>query len=366
MVTVFLGSARRILRAFYICATLYLLYIICLKRFSLEEQQSPQKNKEKYTEVPIPSIYLQNIPNLTPHTFRYLLEPDYDVACGISRNGKARYRRDLVNVSPPTDEPKKEQVIGTGGRNNRPLLVLFLIHSKANHFKHRRVIRKTWGSVGKRLSKMVFLLGNPQNETLQSLLQSENKLYGDILQEDFYETYRNITLKAIMALKWASLYCPRAAIVTKADDDMFVGTMAIISNIIKGFIPRRKLLLCKPVFNGPVQREGKYAVSQSLYSVTTWPPFCFGGCWMASNDVIKKLYEISLMTPQIHLDDVYVTGILRTKIGQGLQRVANSQILFCHGRGDPNLVWAWWNVTQDTTNYFKTFKGREKIMDCFL
>lgn len=43
---------------------------------------------------------------------------------------------------------------------------------------------------------------------------------------------RNITLKALMGLKWAAQHCPRAAYVTKCDDDMFVALRRVLSNIV--------------------------------------------------------------------------------------------------------------------------------------
>lgn len=68
-------------------------------------------------------------------------------------------------------------------------------------------------------------------------------------------------------------------------------------------IPRHKLLLCSPVKNAPVERVGKYAVPKSLYANKSWPDFCFGGCWVASTDVIKKLYEKSLVTRHVSDDN---------------------------------------------------------------
>lgn len=82
------------------------------------------------------------------------------------------------------------------------------------------------------LIQIVFLLGNPGNLTTQRQVDEEHKLHGDIVQEEFDETYRNITVKNIMGLKWASKYCSHAAYVVKCDDDMFVNTKLLISTVI--------------------------------------------------------------------------------------------------------------------------------------
>ncbi len=36
------------------------------------------------------------------------------------------------------------------------------------------------------------------------------------------DTYHNLTLKTVMGLKWASIFCPQAKFVLKTDDDIYV------------------------------------------------------------------------------------------------------------------------------------------------
>ena len=38
----------------------------------------------------------------------------------------------------------------------------------------------------------------------------------------FQDTYRNLTLKTVMGLKWSAIFCPQARHVMKTDDDIFV------------------------------------------------------------------------------------------------------------------------------------------------
>lgn len=71
-------------------------------------------------------------------------------------------------------------------------------------------------------------------------------------------------------------------------------------------ISRQNVLMCKPILKSPVLRGGKYAVSRSLYPLETWPTFCFGGAWIASIDVIKKLVQASKFVPQVRLFSVMV------------------------------------------------------------
>lgn len=58
--------------------------------------------------------------------------------------------------------------------------------------------------------KLVFLLGLPASENhtdVQSKIEEEVKMYGDIIQEDFIDSYNNLTLKSIMMLKWVNNNC---------------------------------------------------------------------------------------------------------------------------------------------------------------
>ena len=53
-------------------------------------------------------------------------------------------------------------------------------------------------------------------------IQNEHLLYGDIVQGDFVDTYRNLSLKAVVGNLWVSKFCSQAEFVVKTDDDMFV------------------------------------------------------------------------------------------------------------------------------------------------
>ncbi|NXT71504.1 B3GT2 galactosyltransferase, partial [Chaetops frenatus] len=57
---------------------------------------------------------------------------------------------------------------------------------------------------------------------LRPVLQEEDELHGDLLQQDFLDTYNNLTLKTLMGLEWVSRFCPNATYVMKADHDVFL------------------------------------------------------------------------------------------------------------------------------------------------
>ncbi len=59
------------------------------------------------------------------------------------------------------------------------------------------------------------MIGTPTSEEDLKAIQEEHQLYGDIVQGSFLESYRNLTLKAVMGLKWVTTYCSNAKYVIK-------------------------------------------------------------------------------------------------------------------------------------------------------
>ena len=56
----------------------------------------------------------------------------------------------------------------------------------------------------------------------QRRLEEESSKYGDLVQGDFLDTYRNLSYKAIMGSLWVAEFCGQAEFVVKIDDDCFL------------------------------------------------------------------------------------------------------------------------------------------------
>ncbi|KAB0354260.1 hypothetical protein FD755_022798 [Muntiacus reevesi] len=63
-------------------------------------------------------------------------------------------------------------------------------------------------------------------------LEDEHLLYGDIIRQDFLDTYSNLTLKTIMAFRWATEFCPNARYIMKTDTDVFVNTGNLVKYLL--------------------------------------------------------------------------------------------------------------------------------------
>ncbi|KAJ6658299.1 hypothetical protein lerEdw1_020571 [Lerista edwardsae] len=107
-----------------------------------------------------------------------------------------------------------------------PFLIL-LVTTEPKDVAKRNAIRQTWGNESSIPGVSVFclfLMGVHPNfgSPLQNLLEKESSLYRDIIQQDFLDTYNNLTLKTLMGMEWISKFCPNAAYVMKADSDVFL------------------------------------------------------------------------------------------------------------------------------------------------
>ncbi|XP_039286196.1 beta-1,3-galactosyltransferase 5-like [Nilaparvata lugens] len=201
--------------------------------------------------------------------------------------------------------------------NATPPSLVTLVHSSPAHQHHRDAIRQVWG--GKQMN-VVFLVGEPSaaavdNVTqLQQQLEAENELHGDLVQGSFQDTYRNLTYKHVMGLKWIAYHCPRARYVVKTDDDVFVNTRNLQRFLNDRLSPLgvRRLIMCQLWEGSLVKRSyrSKWRVSPEEYAGRTYPGYCPGWAVIYSPDVVQLLYREAQRTPFFWIDDVHVTGTL--------------------------------------------------------
>ena len=208
--------------------------------------------------------------------------------------------------------------------NEESIFIIVLISTLPRHFELRRAIRETWGNdkdiLGENI-RLVFVMGFTQIDVqlLQEQVKREDDKYGDIIQANFMESFQNLTLKVVLGLKWVTENCRHAKYMYKGDDDMFVNLNHIVSylkeNRIKGPAMYRYYLGSVLYRSVRVTRENsKYYVPDKLYSGRYFPPYCSGGGYIISTDIIPEMYHKSLETAFIPIDDAY-QGILMSKIG---------------------------------------------------
>ena len=166
-----------------------------------------------------------------------------------------------------------------------PPFLLVLVMSIHDHMDVRNAIRQTWGVVAKggtwpgrtveETVKLAFLLGLHQFPERESLLVAENEKYGDIIQENFVDSYYNLSIKMVMGLKWASQYCPGVRFILKADEDTFVNLPMLVDILRQPETPK-DTIIGRIMPESKVYRVGKWSVDKKVYAGKVYPPYAAG------------------------------------------------------------------------------------------
>lgn len=247
------------------------------------------EGRKIYGRVPLANLLKElNAHNYSnPHDFNYIVNPQYSIC-----------------------------------KNKSDIYVLTYVHTSPDHYKRRMVVRETWGNVKlfpELNMKVVFLMGKPSSRIQQDSIYMEAEQYNDIVQEDYIDSYKNLTYKGIMALKWISTYCKQAKYILKTDDDIFVNIFTLIKHLqsYDRFKEDKKLILCMVWTSMKVMREvkSKWYIPKTEFHDDRYSIYCSGSAFIMSQDVIAPMYQISLVTPFFWVDDFYLTGLLPQRIG---------------------------------------------------
>lgn len=208
---------------------------------------------------------------------------------------------------------------------NSTIKVIVLISTIHKNTEKRKAIRETWmspytGNTGP--VRYMFLLGRISDKALQVALETESASYRDILQEDFIDSYNNLTLKTMMAFRWASTFCQKAEFVMKTDDDMFVNINGLLRavNQHKDVLQRSVGGFCV-LSASPIRDKGsKWYASEKMYPHRKYPGYCSGTGYVTSMFVTRRVFEISKHLPFFHLEDIFV-GLCINKLGYTFTRI---------------------------------------------
>ncbi|XP_029674255.1 beta-1,3-galactosyltransferase 5 [Formica exsecta] len=165
----------------------------------------------------------------------------------------------------------------------------------------------------------VFLLGKLNDDAekkthvSQEALLDESRRFSDILQGDFLDTYRNLTYKHLMGLRWATNNCKRIKYIMKMDDDIVVNIYGILGKLHTGIIEKNSLAgyIMKNMI--PIREPAnKWYVSKTEYADNTYPDFVSGWLYITNSQMANKLINYAESSHKYFwIDDVFVTGILR-------------------------------------------------------
>ncbi|XP_039484066.1 beta-1,3-galactosyltransferase 1 [Drosophila santomea] len=194
--------------------------------------------------------------------------------------------------------------------------------------------------------RIVFIVGRQKDEALLgnetlTRIHIESEQYNDIIQDNFVDSYNNLTLKSVMALKHISHSCfNTSAFFLKCDDDTFVNIPNLLHFLLGGTIPlyndtldyhdRSTYLVTSPqnrlkasseVMYGhqfcnvvPVSEvSSKWYMPSYMYQPEAYPKYLSGAGYLLSIDAVQRLFEASFNTTLVYLEDVYITGLCAQK-----------------------------------------------------
>ncbi|KAL6083276.1 hypothetical protein STEG23_000358 [Scotinomys teguina] len=195
--------------------------------------------------------------------------------------------------------------------------LLVVVKSVITQHDRREVIRQTWGHEwesagrGRGAVRTLFLLGtaskHEERTHYQQLLAYEDRLYGDILQWDFLDSFFNLTLKEIHFLKWLDIYCPNVPFIFKGDDDVFVNPTNLLE-FLSDRHPQENLFVGDVLKHArPIRRkDNKYYIPTVMYSKSTYPPYAGGGGFLMSGSLARHLRHACDTVELFPIDDVFL------------------------------------------------------------
>nr|XP_054763750.1 N-acetyllactosaminide beta-1,3-N-acetylglucosaminyltransferase 4-like [Lytechinus pictus] len=222
------------------------------------------------------------------------------------------------------------------GRRVRVLLI-FMVTTSPKNLERRMLIRDTygnrrrWPALSSGVFRTVFLLGAVENKTIQNSIHKESETYRDIIQEDFLDSYANLTLKTVMGLKWVANHCRHAKYTMKIDDDSMIHQARLLG-LLKN-ATSVKFTAAESLMNAPVLRNtsSKYYVSETYYPAPTYPPYLNGPGYLISTDLTEGIYKVAIKTPLFPWEDVFL-GICLKRLGVTPRHIPNFMYIVARSR----------------------------------
>lgn len=187
-----------------------------------------------------------------------------------------------------------------------------MVTSAPENLDKRKAIRKTWGSWPQ--VRVVYLIGIPTEESdeLRNGVDDEVSAFGDVLQIDLVDTYRNLTLKTCALVMWAFQNSwPERQVVIKVDDDTCVH-MPLLTSVLDEFtdgIYGEYRNSGEPIRPEDIAFE-RWGLSEQEYAPSTFPPHVQGAFYVIAESSLGELHANLFVPKFLFLEDVYLTGLV--------------------------------------------------------
>lgn len=200
---------------------------------------------------------------------------------------------------------------------DQDVLLLLFVKSSPENVNRRQAIRSAWGNetyarheLGV-VVKVVFAMGvHKNNGFLQRDLHKEHANHGDLVQQDFLDTFHNLTVKLLLQFRWTHENCAHAHFLMSADDDVFIH----MPNLVR-YLQDLKRQNVRDFWVGHVHRgappirskSSKYYMPFDMYQWSSYPDYTAGAGYVVSGDVAAKIYQATLsLNASMYIDDVFM------------------------------------------------------------
>ncbi|KAL8558410.1 hypothetical protein ACOMHN_064757 [Nucella lapillus] len=219
-----------------------------------------------------------------------------------------------VSVSPAATSASEGT--GRGGTSHAFVIV---VCSKPENTELRLAIRRSWG-IEVNASKVMLRFFVGQNDDWDKIITREQDIHGDVIRTEYMDTYENLSYKVLAAMSWALRNVGSVQHVMKIDDDTYVNLPFLLSELrdISVIKDATQLYVIGAVcVNSSVVRDegNKWFVSHLDYPSDVYPTYVFGGGYVMTKSAAAGILAASAQADYLHLEDVFVTGILARAAG---------------------------------------------------
>ena len=221
------------------------------------------------------------------------------------------------------------------------------IISAPSYFPKRSSIRQTWLGQLKNVSSLnlsgyAFIVGKTEDKNVQTRIEEESRLFGDILQVGMIDTYNQLSIKAVGLINWLHNHCSGVDFVLKVDDDVYVNPRNLVAvanalnrselslygkktlsktqrgisfillskfKITFGFILSFEFLAYKPYHIGP----SKWQTNFDEWPWKKYPPYVFGATVIIPGTAIKLLLAAAQTVPYFRFEDTFLLALCSNK-----------------------------------------------------
>lgn len=157
----------------------------------------------------------------------------------------------------------------------RDEVACFVMSSPGNSLA-RSAIRRTWG----KKMKPIFIMGISDSNTMNSI-KNEAELFDDIIVENFFDSYLNLTIKTAFALKHFTRHFSQSKYFFKIDDDVFLNVENLHKFLRHESTPKNSIIGRQGIAVSPHrERESKWYIPRWMFSSEKLPPYIDGPAYL--------------------------------------------------------------------------------------